>query len=330
MAFTGHAQLFARLCLFARNQNVCEWSEDTLREAMRWGAFLEELRDAMQPSDVALAQVERKKKKKRKKKTLFSRSQRYLDSPSSFVSTGQEDENAVVAAGLSCKILFAASHFLLRNLLKNDRLAENLVLFKVSWVVVESLCSFLRKAKGVLMTWMGMVNDASERPDAAASLVKDLEKEVSHQHLLSKFIGEWMQVHAPAIFFDEVNLSPSCVFDQELRLFVLRPNGARFFGLSRALIPKLDGLAACERSVSMCRKRRELLEVLLLTTVPPPICFGAKQAQRALAPRMVETLVSVVLKHQHALNLWSDVDPFLLMKVAAESQTFAIEFRKAQ
>lgn len=293
-AFTGYAQLFGKLCLNCKNRELADWKEDTLKEMMRWASFMEELREAMQAADVVQAQ-------------------HYLDDPASFVQTGfANDVSSVVEAGLNCKILNAAGHFLLRNLLKNPHLSENLPLFKV-----------------VLLQYLSMVDDPSERPEAAAFLVRDLEKEVSHGHLMGKFLAEGLAAHAATVCFDEVGLSPRCVFDEEVRLFVLRPGGARLFGLSRALVPALDGLAACERSVQMCRKCPELLEVLLLCMVPAPLCFASRgSARKQLAPRLTETLVSVLLKQQHALSLWNSIDSLILMKVAAESETFASEWQR--
>ncbi len=288
VAFTGYAQLFGRIILSCRRDKLREWSEDTLKEMMKWGGFLEELREAMSGSDVVQAQ-------------------RYLENPSSFVSTGQENEMTVVQAGLTCRILAASGHYILRNLLKNQFLSSNLVLFKA-----------------MILQWLSMIDEPSDRPEAASVFVRDLGKELIPCQLRSKFTLEWLQRHV-SFLWDEVDLSPNCIFDLELRFFVMKPANARLFGLSRALIPKLNSLEACEKSVQLCKKSPKLLEVLLLAMVPGPLCFRAKQIS-PLSSRMCDMLVSVLLKSDLQLT---EIDNFLLIHVAAKSQLFASHFRSS-
>jgi hypothetical protein len=297
-SFTGYVVLFAKMCLNGRNRELGDWNDDTLKEMERWCVFMQSLREEMKPGDVAQAQ-------------------RYLDDPLSFANTGHDNDNplCVVEAKISCKVLSAAWHFLLRQLLKNPHLCDSPGLFKA-----------------VILGYLSMIDDPSDKPDAVLALVKDLMKEVSHSHLPAKFLGEWIGALAPALLYEEVGLSPHCLFDQELRVFVLRPDGTRSFGLSRALAPKLDGLSACEKCVQLCRKHPELVEVLLLTMIPRPLCLTSVKEKAScreqLSPLLAEMLVSCLIKSQHALNLWHSVEPLLLMKVAAENDTFCAEYNK--
>jgi hypothetical protein len=119
------------------------------------------------------------------------------------------------------------------------------------------------------------------------------------------------------------HLSPRSVYDEEVRYFI-QPRAIKNFGLSRALAPRIVDLAYCEQCVAACRKCPGLLEVLLLTAVPRPLylTFAAAPDREHLSPFCTDLLLSCVLKNQSMLSLWTVVDPFVLVQVAALSAPF--------
>lgn len=289
--FTGFLQLFGNIVLACR-KDLDGWSEGTFREMMRWATFIEEVVDEMEPFDE-------------------QQTQQYLSCPTQFAQTGYDnrDVNVVIQAGLNVKVLSAASHYLLRQVVGNSNLPRNVTIFRTVMRAYAQL---------------GEPDDPETVAEALTVWVKDASKEI-FPSLPSVFASEWMLQYSGRLVFEQLSFSPTSVYDCEMRFFLRHPSAVRQLGQSRALVPHLTTLAFVEKCVRQCRPFPELLPVLLLSMIPRPLFLQSPGLQTHCSPLIREMLVAELLRHQHVLGLWSPnaVDSFLLIQIAAQSPEFA-------
>jgi hypothetical protein len=283
-------QVFATICLSCARE-LTSWDQSTFKETVLWGEYIENLIDDMTTEDKVLAQ-------------------QYLDNPLQFANTGFDTHPlSVVEAKLSVKILASASHYLSRQLICNVHFSANLPL-----------------VKAVLNSYLDA--EEEDKPDAMKVWVKDLMKETTMQ-VKSRLAAEWLQNYGQMLRYEKLTLSPSSIYDQEIRFF-LQPEKVKAFGLSRALAKKMISLTVVEQCIKLCRKHPSLLEVLLLALIPRPLILSSKfsPVHDQCKPLVRDMVLNQVLKNQYWLNVWKLLDPYLLFQVAAMSQEFEREMEK--
>jgi hypothetical protein len=227
----------------------------------------------------------------------------------------------VVRAKLSVKILGAATHFILRQLLSNNGIASHVVLFKL-----------------VLRAYLDLAGEGEEE-EAASILARDLCKEIAPRIRSTLAVEALTKVTIQLLPLQ--NTHPRQVYDAEVLFFTRHPHAIRAFAVSRSLLRERHVWDLGD-AMKRCRQTPVLLLALIMTVLPRPLCLGMaievnfgitfnltgtvegppKHSFEIVSDNDVNTMITVLLYNQAWLSLW-EIDVWLLAQLAAVSSTFA-------